>query len=749
MNKRLNQGIRNTAKQGKLINATVIAVHQNRASVRLGGTGAVIHNLQVTGGPVYKGNTVSVDFTTPEPTVVAMGRSWVTREEMMRELAKLQQGSTKSGFTWRILRFAGGYLAGSYSSDGAGFGMAVEESGDGDTILIPPGEIVSDPVTLLVGVCIAGVDPENSIVNCEITLADRSKLTDISVVRAINDSVASNAVIGPVAGKAFIHNSQIMAFNCGVGNATGIQGAGGTVECSETHFAGESMGGQGIAVTGASGPKIRLFHCTYYGSTSDIVDEIGNVEVYSVTQGSTRIRCTSEVQRNTYFNFNWGSLYVQDPEGLTSNVRSDIAELTAVSLLSGTYSSTQQPVHLSGGFAYYTSRYQNWVNKYTLSDGTLSDQGMAMGVGNPHWSSGFIMYDEDTAFAIMTDEPKTNASVYSLVKISFSGDSYEVLHTFNYYQEGSGTYLNRFPYIVLFGDKIGLLIFEGRWYDATYQARDTWLYSYTYDIVSGTLSSQSTPFQIWDDPYHYELFEIGGWLVYSHYATPQLDADGKYYVFTAVETMEDDDGDSPGATYNPKLPLVIFDIPTNTIEMKYWTSLDENNAFSPVTQWTGIDRTNGIIYAFTNQLNSSGHQGILSYNIGSDTWTVERTWSGATQQAYFAQGTNGVKVLFRDDTSLIIKDSVSSWTTLQTLTWANYLTNYFFYHDMSDGKLWLYDTAVGRIRGYDYNLNTFQDVTVTGITGAPNRWLSGRNYHLVVTRVGSPGSYTYNYYILR
>jgi hypothetical protein len=87
---RLRQNFREIAKKATQYPAIVVDTHGKRASARLSNNGAVIHNLQVVGGNVKVGESISVDYTTPEPTIVALSKSWATMDDLNRLLAKYQ-----------------------------------------------------------------------------------------------------------------------------------------------------------------------------------------------------------------------------------------------------------------------------------------------------------------------------------------------------------------------------------------------------------------------------------------------------------------------------------------------------------------------------------------------------------------------------------------------------------------------------------------------------------------------------------
>ena len=88
---RINQDSRRVVRSGTQYPAVVIDDHGTHATVKLSGNGAKLSNLQVIGGPVDIGEQVQVDFTTPEPTVVATSKDWLSIEDILRELGKLPE----------------------------------------------------------------------------------------------------------------------------------------------------------------------------------------------------------------------------------------------------------------------------------------------------------------------------------------------------------------------------------------------------------------------------------------------------------------------------------------------------------------------------------------------------------------------------------------------------------------------------------------------------------------------------------
>jgi len=68
---RLSQKVRKIARQGNVIQATVLDVIGSRATVKLSTNGAVYAMLSIVGGPVSKGEVVRVNFGSGTPFVMA------------------------------------------------------------------------------------------------------------------------------------------------------------------------------------------------------------------------------------------------------------------------------------------------------------------------------------------------------------------------------------------------------------------------------------------------------------------------------------------------------------------------------------------------------------------------------------------------------------------------------------------------------------------------------------------------------
>jgi hypothetical protein len=87
---RVPQNIRKVSRTATHYPATIVDKLGGRASARLSGNGATIHDIPIIGGPVDIGDDVLVDFSTPDPTIITTSKEWLTMDDLMRELAKLK-----------------------------------------------------------------------------------------------------------------------------------------------------------------------------------------------------------------------------------------------------------------------------------------------------------------------------------------------------------------------------------------------------------------------------------------------------------------------------------------------------------------------------------------------------------------------------------------------------------------------------------------------------------------------------------
>jgi hypothetical protein len=138
MAQRINKNVRLAVKRGTSYPAIVTDVVGTRASAKLSMGGATVHNLRVVGGPVDVGDVVNIDYTTPEPTIVAAGKIGLTESD----LQKIIKG-TSTGVNPKPSVSVGDMLKSTYDVDDDGIVDAAESitsgsSGDG-YILIADG----------------------------------------------------------------------------------------------------------------------------------------------------------------------------------------------------------------------------------------------------------------------------------------------------------------------------------------------------------------------------------------------------------------------------------------------------------------------------------------------------------------------------------------------------------------------------------------------------------------------------------
>lgn len=74
----LSRKLKNNAKRGSYVKATVVDVNGNEASVRLAGNGALLKSLRVSGGPVTIDQEVEVSYATVPPIIIASSPTNIT-----------------------------------------------------------------------------------------------------------------------------------------------------------------------------------------------------------------------------------------------------------------------------------------------------------------------------------------------------------------------------------------------------------------------------------------------------------------------------------------------------------------------------------------------------------------------------------------------------------------------------------------------------------------------------------------------
>jgi hypothetical protein len=275
MTKPLSRVIKTSTKSGISVPATVVDLFYGRASVKLSGNGALMRRLEIVGGPVSVGQRVKVDFTTPEPTVVAVGQEGLTVEDMedwLRKNKDMAWGS--AGLTQiTISLYHDGSLFSMYESSVSGLGQAIADSEAGDAIWLPEVDLEGD-FTLMPETDLVGISSRQSIIRGTIYQDIGCTLENLTVIRADNSGADVEAVevVSPTIDSdspSKIKGCEIYGFQCGAGNATGIliSGAACRLVVENTTIEGDSKSGLGYAFSGIGGSETTVLHCHYYAKT--------------------------------------------------------------------------------------------------------------------------------------------------------------------------------------------------------------------------------------------------------------------------------------------------------------------------------------------------------------------------------------------------------------------------------------------------------------------------------------------------
>lgn len=267
-NTSLSRKINDSIKQGKLMPAVVVDVFNKRATIQLSGNGALLHNLRVIGGPVDKLQKVDVDFTTPEPTVVAISKEWVTSDELEKALKALTADSIEQKLRFDIVLFSGGGAQDQYPPTAEGLSSAVDAAGNGDVIFLPDVDIEID-LTIPEYVTLRGVSKRQSIIRGSITFSSGVSFENLCLLQG---RFTSEEVVGitvpAVTSKTFIRHCEIHGYNCSDGNAVAVDlAAGAKLEIEHSVVIGDAANASAWAVRGVAGSTCRISNGQVFGKT--------------------------------------------------------------------------------------------------------------------------------------------------------------------------------------------------------------------------------------------------------------------------------------------------------------------------------------------------------------------------------------------------------------------------------------------------------------------------------------------------
>ena len=301
----LSRKIRESVKQGRLMPALVIDIFFDKATVRLSTNGAIMRGLRVIGGPIKAGDSVNVDFTTPEPTVVAKSNEGLSTDDLSRALESLEQQGLSSVPKIEIMLFSGGAVIQTYPPSTDGLISAAGDANSGDVIWLPDVEIEADLV-LDAGVCISGISSRQSIIKGQITLTDDCILENLKIVKTIIGTGSTTAVINNATIRSsFIRNSEIHAYNCSRGSAIAIQAATDSILTVENSLiVCDTAGTTSYAVEVATGAICKITHSRIYAGTEWFTGT-GTIEVYANVDGSSELTfwCVIPSYENQFLSF--------------------------------------------------------------------------------------------------------------------------------------------------------------------------------------------------------------------------------------------------------------------------------------------------------------------------------------------------------------------------------------------------------------------------------------------------------------
>ena len=279
MAKPLSRAIKTSTKSGISVPATVVDLFYGRASVKLSGNGALMRRLEIIGGPVSVGQKVRVDFTTPEPTVVAVGQEGLTIEDMQDWLRRNQDMAWgSSGLTQiTISLYHNGALFSMYESSVSGLGQAILDSLAGDAIWLPEVDLEGD-FTLVPGTDLVGISSRQTIIRGLVVMEPGCLLENLTVMKQENSSSSITAVRAQNTNLTLdlihkIKGCEIYGYQCGAGTAVGITVADAytQLEVENSTIEGDSVRGLGYTFSN-NGGIVTVTHSNYYGKTDVFYD---------------------------------------------------------------------------------------------------------------------------------------------------------------------------------------------------------------------------------------------------------------------------------------------------------------------------------------------------------------------------------------------------------------------------------------------------------------------------------------------
>lgn len=286
--RRLATSVKQNVVGSNLFPAIVSEVYNNKVSIMLVGNGQLMTNLSVVGGPVAKGDSVSVDFTTNPPTVLAKGPQSSGLSSIVARSFSLKDGSTSQSIAYlRICLWHNGSIAYTYPTDGDGLADANTAAVSGDIIWIPDFSDQFGPLTLKDGVILTGISPSATELWGALTLGNGCTIQNIKLVNTANDaSEIFGLVAQGVGDPSKVLDCEIHCYQEGTGRTNGIKILSDTDKLivARSLIIADTYGTTSYAFTSLGG-ICDVIHSRLYGKTdiadADTVNVYGNVEVES------------------------------------------------------------------------------------------------------------------------------------------------------------------------------------------------------------------------------------------------------------------------------------------------------------------------------------------------------------------------------------------------------------------------------------------------------------------------------------
>jgi hypothetical protein len=365
--------VRSANRSGMLMPAIVQEVFFNKASVRLGANGAFLRNLPIVGGPVHAGDAVNVDFTSPQPKVVAIGQDGLTADNLLDALKGLQLRDGDGSTQILITLFSGGIAVAMFPPSTDGLTSAIGAATSGDIVWLPDIQVEAN-VSVPDGVTVAGVSSRESIIEGTVTLGNNSCLENLKVVASSPFSDIIGAQVNATLHQAIIRNCEIHAYQCLDGDAWGIQmNANASLLLDHSLVVGWAAAGDSYAIDFGVSGKVNSNYTQFYGIT-DWFTGTGTINECADTDGFHEADLWCNID-NYFPNVGFSNI----PRNVTSPIPGDLkvsfelASASSISLATNSNNSYLSKFTRSGDYIYCKVLGSNTIREISVADGSATD----------------------------------------------------------------------------------------------------------------------------------------------------------------------------------------------------------------------------------------------------------------------------------------------------------------------------------------------------------------------------------------